>query len=1288
MSNPRCLFSLVPALAAIAVASAAETPRVTKVALPTTVETVPYLTAVAAGVTVQAIRTVGESGSTGTKMAGIPDGLGAFDNNDGTFTLLMNHEMGSAVGAVRAHGNVGAFVSRWVINKTTLVVDSIQDHNQSFASVKKWTGTTGTPAWTAGTNTTDTLPFNRFCSADLPTVSALYNAATGKGTQNRIFMTGEESGAEGRAYAHVVSGADSGTSWELPHLGNCSFENAVACPYAQDTTIVICTDDTTPGQVYVYVGTKGTTGNDIQKAGLVGGTLYGIRANNVVAEDRTLNVDIAAKGGSAPFTMRSLGDVSTLTGAQIQTASVDAGVTEFLRPEDGCWDPLHPSDFYFVTTDGFDSFKNGGAATGSDVRRSRLWRLRFSDITNPTAGGSIAMLLDGTENHQMFDNLTIDTQGRVLLQEDPGNQDHGARVWSYAIGTGALTEIAKHTTSLFGDRVGGVTTAPATGFTKDEESSGIIDVSGILGAGKFLAVVQAHGTTKYSNGTDIPTIAETVEGGQLVVLTYPVPTNVAPTAGAVAVSTAQATALTIPTSTILAAVTDPENDPVAVTAAIIATGDTGGNVKVVGDQVIYTPTAGFTGTTTITYTVRDGVRLSQPIPRAAMMVATNGVTSTTVWNSGLGSDIYPVAGTSDQFWTIADRGPNADSSLATPPFTKLFPNPFYTPTLAKVRWNGDNTMTVLSTVTLKDESNTPLTGIPNAIDAGVGQTTGHMEVAKSMIGNMPGVDIPGAPKGIDSESVAVDASGNFWVSDEYGPWITKFSPTGQTLERVGPYAANGLGHKLPKVFAKRTPGRGMESMTLSTDGLKLIGLMQSGLMTGGITTESDSKKVAAVRILVYTIASGACEEYVYILDNESGSKRLVACSIFPDANGTDYYVLERDGDAGVTSGIKKVYKFNLTTGTPTNITDGSDGADGQLFTPPMGAPSSIETIAGNGNAASAIANLAAVTVPTTIVPVTKTLVKDLTPLCDAYPHDKWEGLTVRSDGKLIIANDDDFGITGTDSLGPKTLLNTSTVDFNQFMEVDPTKMLTATGTITVTVTVTNTAPTITDTLSLSTNEDTATSAIGFVIGDAQTAAASLITTATSSNTTLVPNGNLVISGSGSARSLVATPAANQNGTTTVTLTVSDGSLTASDTFVLTVTAVNDAPVAATGTATVAAGATVNGTAVATDVEGSTLTYSKVASPTQGTATVNANGAYTYTANVGATGTDTFTFKANDGTVDSNTATITVTITAPAGAGAAPASSSSSSSCGLGSGIAAFAMAMLAGLRLLLVRRRY
>jgi len=65
----------------------------------------PYVVRSVPGVVTKAILTVGDSpvGSS-YRMAGIPDGLGAFDNRDGTFTLLMNHELGSSQGEIRAHG--------------------------------------------------------------------------------------------------------------------------------------------------------------------------------------------------------------------------------------------------------------------------------------------------------------------------------------------------------------------------------------------------------------------------------------------------------------------------------------------------------------------------------------------------------------------------------------------------------------------------------------------------------------------------------------------------------------------------------------------------------------------------------------------------------------------------------------------------------------------------------------------------------------------------------------------------------------------------------------------------------------------------------------------------------------------------------------------------------------------------------------------------------------------------------------------------------------------------------
>ena len=88
----------------------------------------PYLVPVSAGVLTKAIFTVGDSanlkpdGVTPYRMVGIPDGLGAFDNGNGSFTLLSNHELTNTSGIARAHGSIGAFVSRWIVRKSDLCV--------------------------------------------------------------------------------------------------------------------------------------------------------------------------------------------------------------------------------------------------------------------------------------------------------------------------------------------------------------------------------------------------------------------------------------------------------------------------------------------------------------------------------------------------------------------------------------------------------------------------------------------------------------------------------------------------------------------------------------------------------------------------------------------------------------------------------------------------------------------------------------------------------------------------------------------------------------------------------------------------------------------------------------------------------------------------------------------------------------------------------------------------------------------------------------------------------------
>ncbi len=148
-------------------------------------------------------------------------------------------------GGPRAHGGIGAFVSRWTIRKHDLKVLQGSDLIQQVF------------LWDPGASAyvlTEPATFSRFCAADLPGPYAFFNRQSGNGYPGRIFLNAEESDNLGRAFAHIASGPHTGTSYELPHLGNGEWENVVAHPVARDRTIVVALDDSSPGQVYTDGG--------------------------------------------------------------------------------------------------------------------------------------------------------------------------------------------------------------------------------------------------------------------------------------------------------------------------------------------------------------------------------------------------------------------------------------------------------------------------------------------------------------------------------------------------------------------------------------------------------------------------------------------------------------------------------------------------------------------------------------------------------------------------------------------------------------------------------------------------------------------------------------------------------------------------------------------------------------------------------------------------------------------------------------------------------------------------
>ena len=128
-----------------------------------------------------------------------------------------------------------------------------------------------------------------------------------------------------------------------------------------------------------------------------------------------------------------------------------------------------------------------------------------------------------------------------------------------------------------------------------------------------------------------------------------------------------------------------------------------------------------------------------------------------------------------------------------------------------------------------------------------------------------------------------------------------------------------------------------------------------------------------------------------------------------------------------------------------------------------------------------------------------------------------------------------------------------------------------------------------------------------------------------------------------------TPKADYNGNDSFAFTVNDGDMTSqSATVNITISAVNDAPVAIAPTDTITLAEDTTATIIlsGSDVDGSTLalTYQLAILPTNGIVTITGTIA-TYTPKADYNGNDSFAFTVNDGDMTSQSATVNITISA-------------------------------------------
>lgn len=400
------------------------------------------------------------------------------------------------------------------------------------------------------------------------------------------------------------------------------------------------------------------------------------------------------------------------------------------------------------------------------------------------------------------------------------------------------------------------------------------------------------------------------------------------------------------------------------------------------------------GTITGNMTYPDMAEASDP---AVLMTAANGVK---VYNGGFGSAVAADPNDPAVFYLLTDRGPNADGLTDN---IKVFGKPDFTPQIGKFRLK-EGKLVLEQTILLKNAAGINLNGLPNLTGAGSTDETAI---------DLNGTVLSPSKDGIDSEGLVRAVDGSFWVSDEYGPHLVHFDPSGKTIERINPFGDGTGGRKLPAVLARRKPNRGMEGLTITPDGKTLVGIMQSPMFN---PSKAEVKGSVVLRILTFDIATGATKQYAYLQENAS----LTGVSEILAVNNTTFLTLERDGDYGGAptnpSTFKKVFKIDISQAT--DISDVTNSAAGKLFGGKT--PEQLKDLAGLQTAG--------------IVPVSKTVVLDLLKdLPSVYPHDKAEGMALVNGNMLVISNDDDFGVIPGDkgSFAPKILPATNTVDRNR-----------------------------------------------------------------------------------------------------------------------------------------------------------------------------------------------------------------------------------------------------------------
>ena len=327
--------------------------------------------------------------------------------------------------------------------------------------------------------------------------------------------------------------------------------------------------------------------------------------------------------------------------------------------------------------------------------------------------------------------------------------------------------------------------------------------------------------------------------------------------------------------------------------------------------------------------------------------------------------------------------------------------------------------TLADTILLTDAAGAPLTGL-DPVEGGIRRAADGFP------------DLPQASSGrvsIDAESLVLLPDGGFFIGDEYGPYIYRFSATGRMLAAIRPPEAFIPKRKGRDHFSSNNPGpgaaapdplnpesgrqnnQGFEGLSLTPDGRFLVAVLQSAPRQDGGTAQETRRYT---RMLYYDLSNSdlprLVREYVVplpVFETAEGRTRVAAQSELLALDETRFLLLCRDsgngyGLDGATSRYRKIELVD--TAQATNIA--GSNYDGTV------------PVAPNGKLAAGI-------VPATLKPfidLNDNAQLSRFGLHNGEPNDrnnlseKWEGMALvptldpanPRDFFLFVVNDNDF----------------------------------------------------------------------------------------------------------------------------------------------------------------------------------------------------------------------------------------------------------------------------------------